>query len=321
MNKKIISMLLLSVLIFTSCDKNKIPEGEELGYDYYAINMNTDFVVADTLERVDSKPAKVFILIGQSNASGCSYVSYLEKGITKEKYAEFEAGYKNVLINYSIDDQRSTSGGAFVKTDLTCGVDEGYFGPEVGMAEVLSSAFEGETVFILKFTMSGYSLNYHWLYDYKRASIYNAFYTFSEAYLEYLQSVGYNPTVEAICWMQGESDTSEYKAGKYYDNTVAFVSYLREDFGRYTPERGIYFIDAGISSSPYCLPSYPEINEAKKCFSDQSDLNLYFSTIDAGLTTLYEPVEEPDLGHYDALCELELGRMFGEQIVGIYKNK
>lgn len=321
MNKKIIAMLLLLVLIFTSCDKNNIPKGEELGYDYYAINMNTDFAVADTLERVDSKPAKVFILIGQSNASGCSYVSYLEKGVTKEKYAEFEAGYKNVLINYSIDDQRSTSGGAFVKTDLTCGVDEGYFGPEVGMAEVLSSAFPGETVFILKFTMSGYSLNYHWLYDYKRASIYNAFYTFSEAYLEYLQSVGYNPTVEAICWMQGESDTSEYKAGKYYDNTVAFVSYLREDFSRYSPEGGIYFIDAGISSSPYCLPSYPEINEAKKRFSDQSDLNLYFSTIDAGLTTLYEPVEEPDLGHYDALCELELGRMFGEQIVGIYKNK
>ena len=321
MNKKIIAMLLLLVLIFTSCDKNKIPEGEERGYDYYAINMNTDFAVADTLERVDSKPAKVFILIGQSNASGCSYVSYLEKGITKEKYAEFEAGYKNVLINYSIDDQSSTSGGAFVKTDLTCGVDEGYFGPEVGMAEVLSSAFEEETVFILKFTMSGYSLNYHWLYDHKRASIYNAFYTFSTTYLEYLQSVGYNPTVEAICWMQGESDTSEYKAGKYYDNTVAFVSYLREDFSRYSPEGGIYFIDAGISSSPYCLPSYPEINEAKKRFSDQSDLNLYFSTIDAGLTTLYEPVEEPDLGHYDALCELELGRMFGEQIVGIYKNK
>ena len=92
MNKKIISMLLLLVLVFTSCDKNKIPDGEELGYDYYAINMNTDFAVADTLERVDSKPAKVFILIGQSNASGCSLTSYLKEGVTEEKYAEFEAG-------------------------------------------------------------------------------------------------------------------------------------------------------------------------------------------------------------------------------------
>ncbi len=321
MKNKIIAMFLLLVLILTSCDNGKIPEGEELGYDYYAINMNTDFSVNDTLERVNSRPAKVFILIGQSNASGCSYVSYLEKGVTKEKYEEFLNGYEKVLINYSIDNQRSTSGGAFVKTDLTCGVDEGYFGPEVGMAEVMSPAFEEETVFILKFTMSGYSLNYHWLYDYKRASIYNAFYTFSTTYLEYLRSVGYVPTVEAICWMQGESDTSEYKAGKYYENTVAFVSYLREDFSEYAPERGIYFIDAGISSSPYCLPSYPEINEAKKRFSRESEINLYFSTIDAGLTTLYEPVESPDLGHYDALSELELGRMFGEQIVGIYKNK
>ena len=44
-------------------------------------------------------------------------------------------------------------------------------------------------------------------------------------------------------------------------------------------------------------------------------MNLYFSTIDAGFTTLYEPEGDPDLGHYDALSELELGRMFGKLIL------
>ena len=120
--------------------------------------------------------------------------------------------------------------------------------------------------------------------------------------------------------MQGESDTSVYKASKYYDNTVVFVNALRTDFAAYAPERGIYFIDAGISSSPYCEPAYPQINQAKKLFSEQSPLNIYFPTIEEGLTTLYEPQSNPDLGHYDALSELKLGRMFAAEILKIYQK-
>jgi hypothetical protein len=163
--------------------------------------------------------------------------------------------------------------------------------------------------------MSGYSLNYHWLYDYQRAYIYNAFLIYANTYLSYLSSKGYDPEVRAICWMQGESDTNEYKACKYYNNTEAFVKYLRQDLIPYTPSGGIYFIDAGISSSPYCEPGYPTVNAAKQRFSMTSSLNRYFSTIDAGLTTLYEPTSQPDLGHYDALSEIELGRMFAREII------
>ena len=50
-------------------------------------------------------------------------------------------------------------------------------------------------------------------------------------------------------------------------------------------------------------------------------MNVYVPTIEAGLTTLYEPKSEPDLGHYDALSELKLGRMFGEEILKIYENR
>ena len=64
---------------------------------------------------------------------------------------------------------------------------------------------------------------------------------------------------------------------------------------------------------------FKEINEAKERYSLTSDKNIYFPTIEAGLTTLYEPTEEPDLGHYDAYSELLLGRMFAEKIIKIYK--
>ena len=316
---KIFALMLSLILVLSSCKFNASTEDEDMGYEYYAIDMSTDFPICDTLPESDGEPVKVILLIGQSNATGCSLTSYLERAVSAESFAEYTAGYDNVLINYCIDNQRHTSAGEFVPVDLTCGSCDGFFGPEVGMAEQLSKAYPDEKVFILKYTMSGYSLNFHWLYHRERAYIYDAFKVFVDTYMDYLISKGYNATLDAVCWMQGESDTTEYKAERYYDNLVSFVSYIREDFADYAGDGGIYFIDAGISSSPYCLPAYKEINEAKERYSLTSDKNIYFPTIEAGLTTLYEPTEEPDLGHYDAYSELLLGRMFAEKIIKIYK--
>ena len=322
---KILAAVLLILPLLASCQfkgEDSVPEGEELGKDYYKIDMIDEFLINDTLDSVPlGTRAKVIILIGQSNATGCSLTSYLKEGVSEEKYAEFEGGYENVLINFCLDNGSYSSDGAFVPTDLSCAAGEGCFGPEVGIAEQLSCAFPNEKIFILKFSMSGYSLNYHWLYDYSPSWIYDSFRTFALTYLEYVASKGYSPSVDAICWMQGESDTTDYKASKYYDNTAALVKNLRADLATYASSDGIYFIDAGISSSPYCEPAYPEINEAKRRFSEDSALNVYFPTIEAGLTTLYEPESNPDLGHYDALSELELGRLFGEKILKIYGSK
>lgn len=285
------------------------------------LNMNTDFQITDSLPNGEGAPLKVVLLLGQSNATGCSINAYLKENIGEERYSVYERGFENVLINYCIDGHNNSSEGEFVKVDLTCGAGDGFFGPEVGMAEVLSRAYPDEKVIILKYTMSGYSLNYHWLCNFQRGSIYKAFKIFVDTYMEYLISKNYDAKIGAVCWMQGESDTTEYKASRYYDNQVLFVSYIREDFAKYAEDGGIYFIDAGISNSPYCLPSYPEINEAKERFSALSELNIYFSTIDLGFTIHKEPEGDPDWGHYDSLCELELGHVFGEKIVESYENR
>ena len=121
--------------------------------------------------------------------------------------------------------------------------------------------------------------------------------------------------------MQGESDTTEFKADRYFDNQRAFVSYLREDLAPYAEDGGIYFVDAGISNGPYCESGYPTVNEAKRRFGKLSPLNLYFSTIDEGLTTVHEPEGDPDWGHYDALCELELGRIFAQRVIESYRAR
>lgn len=319
--QKILSLTLALLLIFGCAGCARTP-GETTAerYEDYALDMNTDFPCPDSLPDGGGQTVKVILLLGQSNASGCSVAQYLQGTIPDEEYAQYQAGFSNILINYCVDDHNNTSGGNFLPVDLTCGAYSGVFGPEVGIAAELDQAFPGETFLILKYTMSGYSLNHHWLFQGERASIYNAFLIFAQTYLELLKEKNYVPEIGAVCWMQGESDTTEEKAARYYENQVAFVSYLREDLADYSIDGGFYFIDAGISDSPYCLPAYPTINAAKEQFSQLSPRNRYFSTIAAGLTTLYEPDYEPDLGHYDAWCELELGKLFGKEIVDIYRE-
>ena len=284
----------------------------------YSINMDTNFEINDCLNDGNNQKAKVIVLLGQSNASGCTYNNYLEMNTSNEEYERYQNGFNNVLINYSIDNRSYTTNGEFKKVDLTCGVKEGRFGPELGMSDVLSKEFKDETIFILKFTMSGYSLNHHWLNNYERFDIYNACLIFLETYLDYLISKNYDINLDAICFMQGESDTTEYKASRYYNNLIKFTNYLRSDLDKYNDDE-IYFIDAGISNSPYCLPSYPDINKAKEDFSKLSPYNIYFPTIENGLTTMNEPYENPDLGHYDSLSMIRLGELFGEHLINIYK--
>ena len=298
------------------------PEETEAPVDTTAwLNMGLTYPISDSLPDGQGRSARVILLLGQSNATGCSLTSYLQQNVGAEEYAAFEAGYENVRINFCLDDHKYSTLGAFIPVTLDCGAGTGYFGPELGMAEVLAQADPEEQTFILKYTMSGYSLHHHWLCAGQRGSIYEACMAFVQTYMEQLTAQNYDAKISAICWMQGESDTTDFKASHYLKNQTAFAAYLREDLHNYAAPGGIYFIDAGISSSPYCLPAYPAINAAKEAFAALSPMNFYFSTIDAGFTTLNEPEGNPDLGHYDALSELVLGRTFGALILQAEQQK
>ena len=305
---RIIAISVLAVLIVLGCI---------LGVHYHMKNKIT-FTVRDTLPDGQGKDAVVILLGGQSNASGCSLDEYLRRNVTEEKYAEYPNGYDNVYINYLAG--LNVSNG-FVKCATAQGEAGGYFGPELGMAEKLHEMYPDETVFIIKYAWGGSDLYTQWLSPSskgKTGDLYKQFVAYVETSLQYLVSKNYNIRIEGMCWMQGESDTTDFKGERYFDNQCAFVSYLRADLAPYAEEGGIYFIDAGISDGPYCEPAYPAVNEAKRRFSELSPLNLYFSTIDEGLTTLYEPEGDPDYGHYDALCEIRLGQLFAERVIESY---
>ena len=311
----IIILFLFSLSLFGCAPADEEPKDEPVW-----LNMNTEYAQPTELPDGEGQRVKVILLLGQSNATGCGINSYLEKNLGKEAYEVYVEGFPSVLINYCLEDHKTSSDGEFVKVDVNTGSSEGYFGPELGLAEVLSREWgDEEKVIILKYAMSGYSLHHHWLSEGNRGSIYEAFLKFTNTYMDALSRSGYDARIGAICWMQGESDTTDFKANKYYDNQARFVSYLREDLAPYAENGGIYFIDAGISNSPYCEPAYPTVNAAKAEFAKTSTLNMYFSTIDAGLTVHLEPEGEPDWGHYDSMSVLKLGQLFGEYVVRSYQ--
>ncbi len=318
-NFRVLALLICLCACLCACSEGHGNEATTEDQTVY-LNMNMTYPGAE-LPKGEGQRARVIILIGQSNATGCSLTSYLQECVSEEQYAAYEAGFDSVRINYCLDDHKYTSGGTFVPVDLGCAAGDGYFGPELGMAEVLADAYPNETVFILKYTMSGYSLHHHWLCAGQRGSIYEAFMAFATTYLDALTAADYDACVGAVCWMQGESDTTDFKASKYLANQTAFAAYLREDLAKYAEPGGICFIDAGISNSPYCEPAYPEINQAKQQFAALSDMNYYFSTIESGFTVHKEPAGAPDWGHYDAASELELGRLFGAYVVKSYTDR
>ncbi|MBE6624864.1 MAG: sialate O-acetylesterase [Ruminococcaceae bacterium] len=302
-------LLALSSILMVGCRDDSAP-----------IGLNTDFKKPTDLGDGKGERVKVILLLGQSNATGCGLNSYLEKNVGKEQYGIYEDGFSNVLINYSVDNQLNDSNGEFIKASVGFGHKSEYFGPELGMAEKLSEEYADETVIILKYTYSGSCLKTQWLDGRGRGEIYNACIKFMETYMDALLESGYDARIGAICWMQGESDAIGKTADSYYKNQKRFVSFLREDLDKYAEDGGIYFIDAGIQEGTI-FPRYEVVNEAKARFAGKSELNLYFSTTEAGLTTNLEPEGNPDLPHYDSMSVIKLGHLFAEQIISSYNAR
>ena len=66
------------------------------------------------------------------------------------------------------------------------------------------------------------------------------------------------------------------------------------------------------------MPSYLTLNEHyRRLFG----CKVYKLSIDAGFTIHKEPEGDPDWGHYDALSELELGRLFGKNVIQSYLDR
>lgn len=300
-------VLLLSVLLaFCSCADiiNEIPP---------------KYTVNDTLPDGGGKKATVILLAGQSNAAGCSQDAYLRQNVSEEQYAEYEAGYDHVYINYYVSGTNASD--AFVKCTVKQGEAAGgaYFGPELGMAQKLSESRPNELFFIIKYTWSGTALYDLWLSPSskgKTGQLFNPFIGFVKSSMEYLISKNYDVEIGGMCWMQGESDSFlEESYSTYGTNLTNFIKDVRSRLAPYAAEGGIAFIDALIADLPAYWVFGDIVNEKKKEVAASSHLNVVIDTNAAGLTTANEPAENPDRAHYDSMSEIKLGHLFAEHLL------
>ncbi|MBQ7644713.1 MAG: hypothetical protein IJS84_06775, partial [Spirochaetales bacterium] len=161
----------------------------------------TDPVAGSTeVMGIPSSKTKVIILSGQSNAAGVSLVETLSEADA----ARYASGFEDVQISVTNEVSGHNSDG-FVKTTTGWGDNtEGLlFGPEVGLAEELSSSFSGEKIYIIKYSWSGAGLEDKFLPG--RTGYGNLCRAIDDG-LEILRNQGLDPEVVAFCWMQGESD-------------------------------------------------------------------------------------------------------------------
>ena len=276
------------------------------------------------------KKANVIVLAGQSNAVGVGHVKYLSKHFDAQTEAALRRGYENVKINYVSHDIAS---GGFVNTTVNCTErTKDTLGPELGIAKSLTQRYPGEEFFIVKCAVGGSNLHNDWRspasgVPYEEARVaepekaleskefrfpgwcYNALVKLLGESLGTLEKEGYSPEIIAFCWMQGESDPDKNGATEAYIGRYdGLLRDIRGAFPAYFEK--CTYIEAGISEM---WEQYQKLNAYKKAYAEEKG-HIYLDTVGAGLTTRYEPEEEPDVAHYDCGSTVRLGELFAEHI-------
>ena len=276
------------------------------------------------------KKANIVILAGQSNAVGVGWIKYLCDHFSTEKVKEYLTGYETVKINYFSHDKWSCG---FVPVTVNCTEKtKDTVGPEVGIAEVLTKNPADGEWFIVKSALGGSSLCHDWaspssvvdfdynercidretiVHDieyrrYKRGWYYNEFRALLSESIVELKKQGYAPEIAAFCWMQGESDPD---VDGYIGMFNALIGDFKSEFSEYIRDCAV--IDCGISQS---WPQNEEMNRLKE--ENARAMHYYYiDTQAAGLSVTREPLEYPDLAHYDSDSIIKLGNLMAEKVL------
>lgn len=265
---------------------------------------------------VYSNEVQVVVLFGQSNAEGHTWSQYLGKTVGADKAREYAEGYPEVKISYACTVAENTSNGEFTSVKLGQGHSAGQFGPEIGIAEKIARLNPSKPVYIVKYAYGATSLTTDWRSPSSKNT--GTLYTNAVNYVleqcSKLEAMDLYPEIKAVCWMQGEDDSSGLGYAAYEELERNFVADLRKDFAYYKPaDAEIGFIDAGISDCP-AWTQYKVINGAKAKLAQEDENHIYIDTIAAGLKYNGEPPGTPDIYHFDSASMVKLGHLFAERL-------
>ena len=217
---------------------------------------------------------RVYLMAGQSNMSGTASTRLLPPAYrrTPPNIVFYHKGQRRPIGRY------------------------GRFGPEVSFAHSIARHFPNDEHVIIKYAAGGSHMQ-QWMPG-------NPFYR------NMLREVRFslkrrNPRVDAIFWMQGESDAmNRYRAAHYGNRLRQFIRSLRRDL----KSPSSLFIIGQINPKGN---GYPMVSQIQR---KQQQVNSH--VWNTRLVSSYGLNKSPDNVHYSAQGQVELGRRFANAYIG-----
>lgn len=305
--------LLISIFLLLGLSSCKISNSS-------SFNSNSS-ISNSTIQEEKNNNIDVIILTGQSNAEGHTWNNELFKNVEKAQAKQYIDGYDNVKIRFNCNNGLNYCKD-FQSVKLGYGLSTNQFGPEIGIAEYLNDVHEflNNDVYIIKYAVGGTSLYSDWrspsssTNNTQTGKLYTNLINYIDESIDLLKKQDLVPSIKAICFMQGESDSTSIGSSVYEELEDNFIKDIKNHIET-TQNEIVQFIDAGISDCPNWSQYYKIINQAKKNNVLKDSTNrYYFDTVDDKLEYRYEPTSNPDINHYDSLSMIELGKLFSKTL-------
>ena len=224
------------------------------------------------------KPAKLFLLGGQSNMKG--------QGVARQLQGQYATPPANVKL---------WCNGQWGPLAADA---RGTFGPEIAFGHAISKATPDEVIYLVKYAVGGTALYNDWAPT--NGPQYKGFMATAESALADLAQSKTEYTFEAMLWLQGESDAAENRGALYEENLTQFIAHMRSKFN--APE--MPFIIARVRSFYGGKTGQAKlVRDAQVKIAESSDTIAWFDTDDCALL---------NQGHYNSTGLFTVGERFAK---------
>jgi hypothetical protein len=236
-------------------------------------------------------PIKVFIIAGQSNAVGGGVYPSLEPSLVDPQASLYQ------FALHALQEIESPNWGQLRPLNPELQSSGGRYGAELSFGQAMQRRL-GEPVAIIKVAANATSLGSRWLPSLN--DLYPWMINKVNSSLGQLASLGYQPEVSGLVWIQHEGDAGvQVLAELYDDHLLAFAAAARTDLGAPTMPFLFNQVHADLARN------YATIVR-------QSQLNALAADPLMRMLNADDLTLNPDFVHFTSETHMEIGRRFAD---------
>ena len=240
---------------------------------------------------------RIYLLGGQSNMVGV--------GLNTELPAQLQLPQPNVQI-YAAGQVDPCDANSWGDLRPGLGFNEYCFGPEITFGRDMDAEQPGDGIILIKYSVGGTSLWSDWHapdINYPNGGPqYEAFMNTVTTALGEL-SLGYDPNIVGMIWMQGESDSSDLERAQAYEqNLTNLIQSIRSDLG--------------VPNMPFVIGQISnQYGYTYGSIVQQAQYNVSQTLPNTALVITEDLTLNSDNIHYDAAGQIALGTRFAEKLI------